>query len=625
MKKVRNLLLAGILILVGGYQFVQAQVGRPEVLDFIESQASQWLIAKVKVERIQYLPPFQLALEGIQIEPSAFRRAFTIGRIRRLVLGYGLLNLLRWDFKVPSNIRLDSPEIRFDSANNPFPFLSSNSGSPRIFPGKLVIQKGLFRYPGGDSKQEMVLSKVRLKAMPDAGGKIHLELSSEIEGMIKGKIEARGVTNPSFNHYGFEVHVRDVAFLPEAKVPLQNLDGRLKVSDQLVEIESLTTLFHEWEVKGNGKIENWQVAPKVSIDFSNKRGNAPFRFLLQMDFEKKLMTGEWSWINQTYPFEGEVVREKNKILFSKLKLPNDYRGQGEFDVASRDYHVSFERERRRFRIHSNLNHLSFETEFRLDHAAINHLDCVALGRVHIYPLPKESGDKSLRFKAEVKTDYFILEFQPLQDLAGNFEFDSGGISEMSFRWGEIFSLEGRILFKGKDSRQDLTLRVEGFPLEEIHEFAGRPVPKNLTGRLEGKLKAKGEIHHPEIQGYFTIKDGTMNKLDFDRAVIQFRGFPPYLRLYDSKIFRGRSTLNMIGAIDLTLKNYLHGIQIKGPDHLVIWKGMSAYWKEGESAVEAERPLMNKVAMGLEVGAGVSNSNGDDREESHAVIGPKVRF
>jgi hypothetical protein len=167
--------------------------------------------------------------------------------------------------------------------------------------------------------------------------------------------------------------------------------------------------------------------------------------------------------------------------------------------------------------------------------------------------------------------------------------------------------------------------VDGFPLQNVQELARRPVPADLRGELEGKLKLRGEWQRPEIQGYFTIKDGTIEKLDFDRAMIQFQGFPPYLKLYDSKIFKGRNTLKLTGAIDLTLENFFHGIQIKKPDSLVIWKGMSASWKEGHSAVEAEKPLGKKMTMGLEVGAGAPDSQKQDREETHAILGPKVRF
>jgi hypothetical protein len=84
-------------------------------------------------------------------------------------------------------------------------------------------------------------------------------------------------------------------------------------------------------------------------------------------------------------------------------------------------------------------------------------------------------------------------------------------------------------------------------------------------------------------------------------------------------------LALTGAINLGFENVFHGVRIQRPDHLVIWKGMSVSWKEGASAVEAERQLGSKVALGVELGAGVSETKGEDPEETHALIGPKFQF
>ena len=83
---------------------------------------------------------------------------------------------------------------------------------------------------------------------------------------------------------------------------------------------------------------------------------------------------------------------------------------------------------------------------------------------------------------------------------------------------------------------------------------------------------------------------------------------------------------LTGVIDLRLENLFHGIRIQRSDHMVLWRGMSVYWEGDNSTIQAERSLNKKVAMGLEVGAGVSpNSKNEDREESHAVFGPKLKF
>jgi len=625
-KKTKLLLLFvsfGFCLSAIGYREIQTRLARSEVRDFLERKASEILKTEVKIGRIRYLPLAGISLQEIRLKPSQGPLAFSVGRVERLVLSYGLLNLVQRNFYIPSTLRLDSPQIQFVSARAPFPFVESGISPSEGMPARMMIHQGEFHYPWGE--EELILSKVHFEASPDVRGEIQVKLISELAGIARGKVEIRGVTDPTFHHYELRVSLENVAFLPESRFPLQKLSGNLQVSEKMIRLFGLTSFLHNWEVHWKGEIHDWQTTPKVDLEVVRKKGKPSFRLSLQMDFSSGKLQGEWSWAGQVYPFRGEGVQEEKKVLFTSLEMPHQYRGKGQIDLTNGDYDFWLERDRRRFHLHSNVNRAEFETDFRLDHASISHLDWVISGKARFTPLPKRAGDGGPRFGGEVQTDYLIVEFEPLQDFRGTFELSPEEIEAIDFRWSRVFHLGGRILFRGGEPREDLALRIEGFPLATIQELGGRPLPRNLTGNLEGKLKLKGELARPEIQGYFTIKDGTIEKLDFDRAIIQFRGFPPYLRLYDSKIFKGRNTLKMTGAIDLTLQNLFHGIQIRGADHLVIWKGMSFYWKEGESAIQGEKPLGKKVAVGLELGTGVSDSQGEEREESRAVLGPKLKF
>lgn len=624
----RPILLLFLLAAAGmavGYQEIQIRLERPETRHFLEAKASRVLGAEVKIGRLSYLPPTGLSLEEIQLGRTGEGTTASVASIQRLVFGYGFLNLIRRDFRIPTAFRVDSPRLRLPSGRFPLPFLGSAFGSSSdITPAKLEITKGEFRAAWGTAGHELILSRVGLVARPDARGRIGLKLKAELGGVAHGNVEVQGFTDPQFRRYELRIRLKDVTFLSESGVPLRRLDGRFLLSDETIEIESLTSFLHEWQIMAGGRIENWQTEPRLSLEIERQKAEPPFRLSLQMDFGSHRMEGSWAWAGRHYPFQGEVVQQDKKVFFSNLRLPHQYGGRGELDRASGRYEFWLERDTRRFRLRSNLNRLAFETEFQLDHARINHLDWVVRGEARFSPLPKQAGARGLRFKGEVRTDYLIVEYQPLDDFHGSFEVGSEGIQAIDCRWNHLFHLGGSILFRGGEPKEDLVLRVEGFPLLDVEAFAARPVPSNLSGTLEGKLKLRGEPSRPEVHGYFTIKEGTIGKLDFDRALIQFQGSPPYLKLYDSTILRGRNTLKLTGAINLGLKNIFRGIQIRGPDHLVIWKGMSVYWKEGQSAIKAEKPLGSRVTMGLEVGQGVPES-GEDPEENHAVFGPKLKF
>ena len=138
----------------------------------------------------------------------------------------------------------------------------------------------------------------------------------------------------------------------------------------------------------------------------------------------------------------------------------------------------------------------------------------------------------------------------------------------------------------------------------------------------------GALARPEIRGDFRIKGGVIGKLSYDRALIYFRGFPPYLALYDSKILKGRTTLRLNGALDLSLKNMFHGVEIRAADRLVIWRGWEISKAPGGD-FEIDRVLSRFPMLSLKGGQGPSDSPDaqglEDGEELYAGIGPKIKF
>ncbi len=617
------LLLLGLFLYWGALQFAQARLSRTPFKEFAEARASEIFKAPVKIKAIRLGALSQIVFEGIEIH-SAAGQAVSILELKRLVFGYGLVNLIRGDFKVPSRIVLEAPMLRFQSPRKPLPFLDSAFASAPRVPAELVIRQGELRYPWGEGGEELKLSGVQFKAKLNPKGRVEVRLSAKLAGVAEGEIKLRGTTDLPFEHYELEASLEGVSFLAASGIPMKSMKGEVSLSDRVIQTRGLTSLFHDWEVEWKGKIEEWQGEPRADLEMRQESREGTLRFSVQADFAKRKLGGSLGWRGKSYPFTGTVLQEGPKIHFLNLALPRGYTGRGVVDRSNGNYEAQFHRERRRFEIHSNLSELGFKTQFALEHVSVANLDWVVSGEAQLVPLPKASRHAPARFRGTVKTDTLIMEYEPFHDFHGTFELSREGIHEIDCDWGEVFHLDGRILFKGSEPRKDLVLRVEGFPLETVQDFGGRPLPSNLSGRLQGKLKLRGELNRPDVEGYFTIEEGTLEKLDFDQAILKFRGFPPYLKLYDSKILRGRNTLKMTGAIDLSLANVFHGIRIKGPDHLVIWRGMNVGWKEGESAIQAEKPLGQRMTMGLEMGAG-GDSQKEGEAETHALLGPKVKF
>jgi hypothetical protein len=152
--------------------------------------------------------------------------------------------------------------------------------------------------------------------------------------------------------------------------------------------------------------------------------------------------------------------------------------------------------------------------------------------------------------------------------------------------------------------------------------------------LEGTLSVEGDLAKPEVSGIFNIHNGKWGQLDYDRGIIQLRGFLPYLPLKDSKIWKGRTVFFLSGALDLKLDNIFAGVKIQTPDNLVIWKGIEAILHKKDRALEVnssklgnwgELSVLEARSEGPKAGASEGDVKDKDKDEKAVLFGPKLKF
>jgi hypothetical protein len=340
------------------------------------------------------------------------------------------------------------------------------------------------------------------------------------------------------------------------------------------------------------------------------------------------------WGAQVWDFSGKVHQDRKRFVMDSIVLGPGYQGHGEFDFASGNYEFALEKGTQRMAIHSNLRGLDFVLNFAFDHAKLWGMDLVTKGKLFLHAASLRWKGRDFLFKGEFETDYFILDRQIFEDLKGSFELSPAGITGLRTAWGKEFQLTGQVTKSGKKPHLKFLLNVADFDLGTVHEFAARPLPKALGGRLEGRLSLEGDLSKPELSGVFNIRDGKWGQLNYYRGIIQLRGFLPYLPLKDSKIWKGRTVFSLNGALDLKLDNIFAGVKIQTPDNLVIWKGLEAAVHEKDHSVElggsklgqwGEFSALESRSKGPEPVAGSSGKKDDEEEESTVLFGPKLRF
>ncbi len=488
----------------------------------------------------------------------------------------------------------------------------------------LEFNGGEIRTPLPGLGAEVIFTKIRGSISPAENGKIRVDLSSNLQGAMNGKMRITGSVDPVRHEHSLLLKLEALTGSWGGPV-----DGSARWEGDTVWIDSFRAKIYGWDSELRGSLKDLSKGGEADLDFEL----GPKARQARVSFEGNFKTSGLQASLQlpgagNYRLLGKILREGPRILFPELKLNTGYHGNGNVDFTSGDIHFLFENEKERILTELNLKKPGVRWNIRLDHVPVAGLDLVAAGTLQLMPLRNGSGSRKPKFQGDFKTDYFILETIPFSDFHGSFEASPAGIRNLTAEWGRHFDLSGEWPF-GHAARAAFSLQVNGFDLKGVKQFAAKPLPKALGGLLDGKLKIEGTLEHPEFSGKFTIKDGRIGKLEYDLGVLQFHGFPPYLPLEDSRILKGRTTFFLNGALDFRMQNMFRGIQIQTDDNLVIWKGLEMNTSESHGDLEIETSIPGLPALSVKGGQDISNPalppenrNTDDR---YVAAGPKFKF
>lgn len=636
-KRLRGPLLLAITLIAGGaaaaHLALQALIAGADFRSLAETKVGEILQADVRIGDIQ--PGFlnRVRLKGLVIdtgktEPQGFQL-----EVDEIDFRYGLFQLLTRNLMSPASVVFRAPKLFFQKSEFPFAIfqrLQLKPGSGHA--ARLDFEGGELRYPLPGFKVPLVLKEMRGSLRAGVTGKVQVRFRAQADGFLKGPVQGEGVVDVLGRTYVFEAALKDLSLDDSVPLPLKNLSGGLRFENGDVFLQDVQAKVHGWDSLLVGSLRRLTGEPTVDLSVQIGKAKEVGRVRLLADFPSRKLEGEVRGSGgRVWSFGGTLRREGLRVFSDPLVINRAYEGSGHLDFDSGDYQLRVSNGNQRFGVHSNLKGLDFRLAVALDHFKWNGLDIVTSARIHLMPLEGAllSG-QDWRFRGSYETDYFVLEYSLFDDFQGTFEMDPRGIRSLRGTWGGSFELEGDISFQTRPAEGRLVLQISEFDLKDVRHFAARPLPKSLGGLLDGKLKIDGPLNRPELTGDFGIRDGWLGKLDFDRGILHFRGFAPYLPFEDSRLMRGRTTLSIQGAIDLSLENVLHGIQIQSTDKIVIWRGweVSASREEGDFEIEQilgrEIPTL-ALKPGLERGGAAAGDTEERREERSVTVGPKIRF
>ncbi|MFH1799263.1 MAG: hypothetical protein ABH891_00250 [Candidatus Omnitrophota bacterium] len=625
--------VTGVLL----FNFLLGRIAHsPDFKRFAEQRVGEYLKATVHIGEIKPYHLNQLALEKILIETPSARGGSQLIRADHLLFRYDLKQLWSRKFDAPVGVVLKNPAVLIEQDQFPYRYFeNAASGVSGLSMPSLDFKGGEIRYLLSSLGKEILLKEVEGKILPSLDKKVQIDVHARMTGMVSGRVHIYGVVDPSKSTHDLWLELDAMDLAQDIPLPFKALKGKVRWVGSDLFFNDLQGTLYGWYAELSGAFLNHEGQPEVNAHVRIGKGTPWMKLDFALSLPHQTLKGAFQPMEgQVFDFRGKVHQDRKRFVIDSIVLDSGYQGQGELDFASGNYELSFEKGAKRMAIHSNLRGLDFVFNFHLDHIKIFGMDLVTQGKLFLHSVSPHWNGRDLFFKGEYETDYFILDRQPFEDLKGFFELSPAGITGIRSTWGKKFQITGRVTKFWKNSDLKLLLRVADFDLGTVHQFAAKPLPKALGGLLEGTLSVEGDLAKPEVSGIFNIHNGKWGQLDYDRGIIQLRGFLPYLPLRDSKIWKGRTVFFLNGALDLKLDNIFAGVKIQTPDNLVIWKGIEAVLHKKDRTLELNRSkigdwgelsVLEARSEGSNSGAGVGETEDEEKEEPAVLFGPKLKF
>ncbi len=630
--------IAAFLFITGAllFNFLLGRIAHSEDFKrFAEKKVGEYLKARVHIGEIRPRGFNQLSLEKILIENLSPEGGSQLIRVDRLLFRYHLSQLWNRTFEAPSGVVLNHPAILIEQGQFPYRYFEGSTGAGGFALPSLDFTGGEIRYLLSSLGKEILLKDVEGKIKPVEGRSVQVDVRARMTGLMEGRVRIRGEVDPAKNTHDLLLELEDMDLAQDIPLPLKALKGKVHWVGNDLTFDGLQGAIYGWKTVLSGGFLNHEGQPEVNVHFLLGEKEPCAKLDVALSLTRQTLGGAFQYLgDRPVAFQGKVHERGKRFVIDSMDVEPGYQGRGEFDFASGNYEVSFKKGAKRVAVHSNLRGLDFALNFHLDHVKAFGLDLVTQGKLFVHAASPRWKGRDFLFKGDFETDYFILDRQPFQDLKGKFDLSPLGVTGIHCSWGDHFEMTGQGMGPLKDPRLKLLLCVTDFDLANVQDFAAKPLPRALGGRLDGKLTVEGGFSKPEVSGVFNIYDGKWGQLNYDRGIIQLRGFLPYLPLKDSKIWKGRTVFYLTGAIDLKLDNIFAGVKIQTSDNLVIWKGVEAALHSKDRSVE-----LNTSKVGdwgefslMEVRSGKERTAKDDgevkdaeKDETSLRFGPKWKF
>lgn len=609
----RKCLISGILFIIGIWLLyaILSSLGRfvkvSDFKNFAEGRLGDLLKAKVHVGEVRVGFLDQISLNGLKINQQIQNKVFYLLDIDKVVFKYNLGRFWQRDFKNPNTVLLDSPQFTFQSANSVTAFEinkvlkegSRLTDELEFKEGKVTLQVPLL-----EAACDLTQLHGKFKRIEGETWRINLE--GRVKQLFEGSVSAEGTVDLDRADLSVRVFLNRLKSL-RPDFPVKSISGVMEVTTREVHIEKFAFEYNRLPVEVSGWVRNFDTVPQLDLDV--RLGKETFRsvFKVQGALTGSELKGEIGLSGKGFPVSGRLEVSKTGFSLENLRIADLFDSQGTFDFSKGTFRFYLERDKQRVDLSLNLQRWNIDFLMQVDHLSFFGADLVSRAHFRLKPNQELWDQNEWGFDGEIKTDYLILDQAPFPDFKGTFHVTDARIERMDFYWGEGYSLAGNLDLK-PPFPLDAALTLRSIQLGQMKSLCARPLPENFTGIASGDVKLRGENWRAQVEGAMTVEQGSIGNIDYDQVSLHFYGFPPYLKLRDSRLKKGMRTFYLDGGLDLASKNVFHDVRAASSEKILIWSG-----KELTTSERQISAVKRKI------------SGSDEQEDESVAVGPRFNF
>ncbi len=563
-------LALGVAILSSLGNFIKVS----DFKNFAEGKIGNLLKARVHVNEVKVGFLDQISLRGLRINQQIKNKVFYLLDIDKVVFKYNLGRFWQRDFKNPNTVFLDSPQFVFQSLASPFGFLHIDQF---IKEGSRLTDELAFR----DGKVSLNLPVYQLhfdlhkiqgrlkKVEPE---RWHVELEGQIEKLLQGSVSLDGFVDFARKQSAVRVFLNHLSSTDEAKLPIKDVCGVIRLSNEEIQIENLTLQYSRLPLRFKGFIRHFDTtSPDLDLTLSIDEEEVKTVFQVKGSLGNSSLDGKIRFSGADIPVHGKFAMNQQGFSLEDLQIGDFLGSQGEFDFGEKTFHLYLEHENQRIDLGFNLESWHIDSWSEVDHIPFFGADLVCRFRFELKPDQILWKENQWAFDGNLKTEYLILDQTPFPDFQGEFHVVPGKMDRIAFYWGRGYELRGFMVLKPPFTLET-KIYLRQINLNEITSVFSKPLPENFKGIADGEVKIRGENWKAEVEGEIAVSNGSIGHFDYDRVSLHFYGIPPYLKLKDSRLKKGMRTFYLEGGIDLSKENVFQDIRVASSERILVWSG-----------------------------------------------------